>query len=239
MAQTRTIRALPLVELTEVCRSFDNNRIVALDGISLRIDKHERIAIVGPSGSGKSTLLNVLCGLDEPTSGAVRFEGQMIIGRTAWAQVRARRIGIVFQNFCLIPGLNARENIEVAMLGQRRDAGARGRRALALLEQMGLAHRVHLRPAELSGGERQRVAIARALANEPDILVADEPTGSLDQKSSHSIMEILTRLQAGIGLTLILVTHDHSVAAYCNRQIEIVDGRIASDITQPAATGES
>jgi putative ABC transport system ATP-binding protein len=229
--------AQPIFELMRVRRTFDDNRIVALDDVSLRIGRNERIAIIGPSGSGKSTVLNILCGLDEPTAGTVRFEGKMILGRTAWADIRARRIGIVFQNFCLVAGLSARENVEVAMLGQRSDAAARGKRALDLLGQMGLAERTHLRPAELSGGERQRVAIARALANEPDVLVADEPTGSLDQKSSRAIMEILAQLQTSIGLTLVLVTHDHAIAAYCSRQIEFVDGRIASDATRPNGAG--
>jgi len=228
-----------MIELTNVCRSFDNNRIVALDDVTLQIGKSERLAIVGPSGSGKSTLLNIICGLDQPTSGAVRFEGHPIESRTAWARIRAHQIGIVFQNFCLIPGLTARENVELAMLGQRLDSAARRKRALDLLDRLELAGRVNLLPAELSGGERQRVAIARALANEPDILVADEPTGSLDQKSSHLIMKTLSDLQASIALTLILVTHDQSVAAYCSRQIVMSDGRVASDTGRTAGGGSA
>jgi len=218
-----------IIELSHICRSFDGKRIVALDDVSLQIRKGDRVAILGPSGSGKSTLLNILCGLDVPTSGLVRFGGETVLGRTAWTQIRAKHFGIIFQNFCLIPGLNARQNVEVAMLGQRKSAGVRGRRVVSLLDQMGLVERMHLKPAELSGGERQRVAIARALANEPDIIVADEPTGSLDQKSSQSIMKILSELQDSAGLTLIIVTHDNPIADYCDRKIELMDGRVAND----------
>jgi ABC-type lipoprotein export system ATPase subunit len=225
-----------IIELSHVCRSFDEKSIVALDDVSLRIGKGDRVAIFGPSGSGKSTLLNILCGLDVPTSGLVRFEGAGILGRTAWARIRARNFGIVFQNFCLIPGLSAKQNVELAMLGQRKGMKARSRRAVSLLDQMGLAERMHLRPAELSGGERQRVAIARALANEPDIILADEPTGSLDQKSSRSVMGILSQLQANTGVTLVIVTHDHSIADHCDRKIEFVDGRIFSDTARRPET---
>lgn len=218
--------AQTIVELGHACRSFDDKRIVALDDVSLRIGKGDRVAILGRSGSGKSTLLNILCGLDVPTSGFVRFGGEPILGKAAWARIRARHFGIVFQNFCLIPGLSARQNVEVAMLGQCKSAGKRVRRADSLLQQMDLAGRMHLKPAELSGGERQRVAIARALANEPDIILADEPTGSLDRKTSRSIMDILSQLP---GPALVIVTHDHAIADYCDRKIELVDGRIASD----------
>jgi ABC-type lipoprotein export system ATPase subunit len=219
----------PLIELIHVCRSFDGGRIVALNDVSLKISRGETVAIVGPSGSGKSTLLNHICGLDYPNLGEIHFDGLVVRGRTAWARIRAQRIGIVFQNFCLISTLTAKENVEVAMLGQIGDSAGRRKRALSLLASMDLAKRVNLRPMELSGGERQRVAIARALANCPDALVADEPTGSLDQTSSRSVMRILSELQQQTGMTLIIVTHDQSVAGICGRQIELIDGRIVSD----------
>jgi ABC-type lipoprotein export system ATPase subunit len=218
-----------LLQLNDVRREFDGGRIVALDGISLTIEAGETVAILGPSGSGKSTLLNVVSGLDQPSAGDVRFEGKTIRSRNAWADLRATRIGIIFQNFCLIPTLSATENIEVAMMTQPGGPGQRRERALALLHRVGLAGRADVRPDELSGGERQRVAIARALSNKPSILIADEPTGSLDRKSSHAIMEMLRELHQGTRTTLLVVTHDPSVASYCQRHIEIVDGRIARD----------
>jgi ABC-type lipoprotein export system ATPase subunit len=216
-------------ELREVRREFDGGRIVALQGVSLTIEAGETVAILGPSGSGKSTLLNLVSGLDRPSSGEVRIDGERIEGRNAWADIRATRIGIIFQNFCLIPTLSAAENVELAMMTHRGGAIQRRKRAMALLQQVGLAARAELRPSELSGGERQRVAIARALCNKPDILIADEPTGSLDQKASVAIMEMLRELHDRTGAALLVVTHDPTVANYCNRHIEIVDGRITRD----------
>jgi len=221
-----------LLELKEVRREFDGGRIVALQGVSLTIEAGETVAILGPSGSGKSTLLNLVSGLDQPSSGDVRFDGKRIEGRNAWADIRATRIGIIFQNFCLIPTLSAEENVELAMMTQRGGAIQRRKRALALLQHVGLTARAELRPSELSGGERQRVAIARALCNKPDILIADEPTGSLDRKGSVAIMEMLRELHDRTGATLLVVTHDPSVASYCDRHIEIVDGRITRDRAQ-------
>lgn len=202
---------------------------MALDCVSLVVDAGETVAIMGPSGSGKSTLLNLISGLDQPTSGEVRFDGRTVEGKNAWADIRATRIGIIFQNFCLIPTLSAQENVEVAMMTQPGKASFRRGRALSLLDRVGLAARADLRPAELSGGERQRVAIARALSNEPGILIADEPTGSLDRGSSRGIMEILLELHRDTRATLVVVTHDPSVASYCDRHVEIVDGRVMRD----------
>ena len=219
----------PLIELTHVRRVFDGGRIVAVEDVSLTIGDGETVAIVGRSGSGKSTLLNLICGLDRPTGGEVRFEGRVIKGRTAWAAVRAERMGIVFQNFSLLPTLSARENIEVALLGNLRGARQRRARALELLTHFDLAARETLWPAQLSGGERQRLAIARALANGPKLLVADEPTGSLDQESSRAVMGIIGGLHGEFGTAVVVVTHDDEVAAVCARRIEISDGRIVSD----------
>lgn len=231
----------PLIKLIHVRREFDGGQIVAVGDVSLAIERGEAVAIVGPSGSGKSTLLNLMCGLDYPSAGEVRFEGCPVHGATAWARIRARRIGIVFQSFYLISALTARENVEVPMMGQIADSTRRRERALTLLARLGVAKRANLRPQELSGGERQRVAIARALANEPDILVADEPTGSLDQKSSHLVMEILSDMQRRTSTALVVVTHDHSVAAYCKRRIEMIDGRVIHDSAAgvPASTLDS
>ncbi|MBZ9814868.1 ABC transporter ATP-binding protein [Mesorhizobium sp. CA7] len=218
-----------LVELSNVGRDFDGGRIVAVDDVSLAIGNDETVAIVGRSGSGKSTILNLVCGLDRPTRGEVRFEGRAVNGSAAWAAVRASRIGIVFQNFCLLPSLSARENIEVALLGNLGGAQQRRARALELLAHFGLADRAMLQPAELSGGERQRLAIARALANRPKLLLADEPTGSLDVQTSQSVMDIIGNAHREFGTAVIVVTHDEDVAALCGRRVEISDGRIRSD----------
>jgi putative ABC transport system ATP-binding protein len=219
----------PLVELIHVGRDFDGGRIVAVDDLSLTIEHDETVAIIGRSGSGKSTILNLICGLDRPTRGEVRFDGRVIDGRTAWASVRAGGIGIVFQNFALLQALSARENIEVALLGNLAGARQRSDRARELLAHFGLAARATLRPAELSGGERQRLAIARALANRPRLLVADEPTGSLDEQTSRSVMGIIGNAHREFGTAVIVVTHDEEIAALCGRRIEISDGRIRSD----------
>jgi len=216
----------PLIELDHVHREFDGGRIVAVDDVSLSVVAGETVAIVGRSGSGKSTLLNLVCGLDLPTRGAVRFAGRSIAGRAAWATIRAEHFGFVFQNFCLIPTLNVRENVEVAMLGRGSDGRRRGERVDSLLGRLGLAGRSHLHPTSLSGGERQRLAIARALANNPDVLVADEPTGSLDRDSSDQVMEIIAELHRDFGTAIVIVTHDREVAAVCHRHIELADGRV-------------
>lgn len=220
---------MPLVELDKVGREFDNGRIVAVADVSLAIGIGEMVAIVGRSGSGKSTILNLICGLDRPTRGQVRFEGQSVSGQSEWAAVRARSIGIVFQNFALLQSLSARENIEVALLGNLAGAPQRRARALELLTHFGLAERAGLLPAEMSGGERQRLAIARALANRPKLLVADEPTGSLDVQTSQSVMTIIANVHRELGTAVIVVTHDEDVAALCGRRVEISDGRVRSD----------
>jgi putative ABC transport system ATP-binding protein len=227
----------PLIELAHVRREFDDGRIVAVDDVSLIVARGESVAIVGRSGSGKSTLLNLMCGLDLPTRGDVLFSGKSVRGRTAWARTRAQHFGFVFQNFCLIPTLSVRENIEVAMLGQLRDQRGRVARADALLQRLGLAERAHLRPTSLSGGERQRLAIARAIANNPQVLVADEPTGSLDRESSRSVMEIITGLHRDFQTAIVIVTHDRDVASVCARSIELADGRVVRTYRADAAGG--
>jgi predicted ABC-type transport system involved in lysophospholipase L1 biosynthesis ATPase subunit len=219
---------MALVELNQVRREFDGGRIVALHGISLVIEEGETLAIVGPSGSGKSTLLNLLCGLDHPTSGEVKFEGRTVTGRLDWRRIRARHVGIVFQSFCLLPELTARENVEVAISSNLSDSERRTR-SLDLLEAVGLAERADNKPPRLSGGERQRVAIARALINRPRLVLADEPTGNLDQSTGRSVLDLLLGVVRSRGATLAMITHEPAVAACCGRRIKIVDGRIASD----------
>ena len=219
---------MALVELNQVRREFDGGRIVALHGISLSIEEGETVAIVGPSGSGKSTLLNLLCGLDHPTSGEVKFEGRTVTGRLDWRRIRARHVGIVFQSFCLLPELTARENVEVAISTNLSDSEGRAR-SLGLLEAVGLAERADNKPPRLSGGERQRVAIARALINRPRLVLADEPTGNLDQSTGRAVLDLLLGVVRSRGATLAMITHEPAVAASCGRRIKIVDGRIASD----------
>lgn len=218
-----------LVELHHCHRVYDNGRIIALNDVSFSVARGDFIAITGPSGSGKSTLLDLLCGLEEPSAGEVVFDGATMRDRADWARIRAERIGFVFQSFCLIPSLTAAENIELAMLWQGISAHARRDRVAELLERLGLGARGRQHPMQLSGGERQRVAIARALANSPELIVADEPTGSLDSRSSADIIGLLEGLQRDGAITVVIVTHDRAIAERCDRRVELVDGRIVSD----------
>ena len=218
-----------LVELHHCHRVYDNGRIIALNDVSFSVARGDFIAITGPSGSGKSTLLDLLCGLEEPSAGEVVFDGATVRDRADWARIRAERIGFVFQSFCLIPSLTAAENIELAMLWQGISARARRERVAELLERLGLGARGRQHPMQLSGGERQRVAIARALANSPELIVADEPTGSLDSRSSADIIGLLEGLQRDGAITVVIVTHDRAIAERCDRRVELVDGRIVSD----------
>jgi ABC-type lipoprotein export system ATPase subunit len=202
--------------------------VEALRGLSLRIDRGELVAVVGASGSGKSTLLNVLGLLDVPTRGAYHLDGADVsaLGAEAQARLRNERIGFVFQTFRLLPRASALENVELPLLysDRPRTSGL----ARAALEAVGLADRVHHRPAELSGGQQQRVAIARALVNGPDLLLADEPTGNLDPRAALEVLAIFQRLQAE-GRTIVVVTHDAAVAAHCDRIARLERGRIVSD----------
>jgi ABC-type lipoprotein export system ATPase subunit len=219
---------MTLVEVNHLRREFDGGRIVALKDISLRIQPGETVAIVGPSGSGKSTLLNLLCGLDHPSSGEVRFDGKPIKDRLLWRKIRSTEVGIVFQSFCLLPELTARENIEIAMAANVRDS-ERKARSLELLGAVGLAGRADQHPPQLSGGERQRVAIARALINRPRLVLADEPTGNLDQTNGKSVLELLMNVVRSKGAALVMITHEAAVASVCTRRIVLVDGQVASD----------
>ena len=216
----------PILEVCDLARSYDEGRIEALRGVSLSIAAGEHVAITGPSGSGKSTLLYMLGGLDTPTSGRVLFRGAELGSGLALDRYRARKVGFIFQAFHLVPTLRAIENVQVPMLGAGLSGSGRAQRAAGLLREMGMEHRALQYPNQLSAGERQRVAIARALANEPEILLCDEPTGNLDSKNTERVLEILTTVQRERGMTLIVVTHENEVAHAAARQLRMRDGRL-------------
>jgi len=220
-----------MIQLRDISKRFDRPSaapVHALVSVSLGIDRGEFVAIVGPSGSGKSTLLTILGALDQPTAGQYVFDGEDVakLGVADQARFRNRRVGFVFQSFHLMARTTALENVELPLVYSDRTAiGGLGQRAL---ETVGLADRMQHTPGELSGGQQQRVAIARALVNEPDLLLADEPTGNLDAQSATEIMEIFRQLHAE-GRTIVLVTHDPLMAANAQRTIRIEAGRIVSD----------
>jgi ABC-type lipoprotein export system ATPase subunit len=207
----------------------DGAQVRALDGVNLRVARGEFISVMGPSGSGKSTLLNMLGALDRPTSGQVLVNEEDLTAVRDLDTFRARTVGFVFQLHNLIPTLTARENVEVPMRGQPIGARARHRRARELLELVGLAERMNHLPNQLSGGERQRVAIARSLANEPALILADEPTGDLDSQSGAEVIALMDQLNHELGTTIIVVTHDPAVARQTNRVLVMRDGNIVHE----------
>ncbi|MEQ1911372.1 MAG: ABC transporter ATP-binding protein [Vicinamibacterales bacterium] len=217
-----------MIELRAVSKTVTSGTepLTILHPLTTTIDRGQFVAIVGPSGSGKSTLLGLLAGLDAPTSGSVVIDGVDItsLGEDALARLRGEKIGFVFQFFHLIPSLTAYENVAVPM--EIRGTPSPGVRARALLEEVGLTGRAHHYPSQLSGGEQQRVALARALANDPPILLADEPTGNLDSTNGRVIMEMLRRIHESRDTTLILVTHDQELAAMADTCISLRDGRV-------------
>jgi len=202
-----------------------------LKGIPLEIKRGAFVSIIGPSGSGKSTLLNLIGCLDFPTKGRVFLDGKDVqkLSENQLARIRGKTIGFVFQQFNLIPTLTALENVTLPMIFQRVPEKKRKEKAKALLEMVELKERISHRPAELSGGEQQRVAIARALSNDPEVIVADEPTGNLDSTSGEKIMQILKDLHQKEQKTIIVVTHDPNIASYCKEIVHIKDGQIASN----------
>jgi len=216
----------PILEARSLVKTYDDGRVQALRGVDTVIEAGEYVAISGPSGSGKSTLLHMLGGLDTPSQGEVLFRGSPLGRGVDLDRYRSQQVGFIFQAFHLLPTLRAVENVQVAMLAVNQRSNHRAERAAALLEEMGLKHRMKHYPNELSAGERQRVAIARALANNPTILLADEPTGNLDSVNSTHIMEILRGIQRQRGMTLVIVTHENEIAQSAPRHIRIRDGRI-------------
>jgi putative ABC transport system ATP-binding protein len=229
--ETSRTRSRDMIELKSVTKVYHMGRVEvpALQGVDLNIREGEMVAIMGPSGSGKSTLMNIIGCLDVPTSGSYVLEGEDVgrLGDDRLADLRNRNIGFVFQTYNLLPRLTALSNVELPLLyGNGRD---RRRRSLEALERVGLGPRASHRPAELSGGEQQRVGIARALAKDPAILLADEPTGNLDSRSSQEIMAILQGLNRDERITVIIVTHEPDIAAHTGRVISMLDGGVVGD----------
>jgi ABC-type lipoprotein export system ATPase subunit len=225
-----------LIELRDVEKIYDLGavQVVALKGATFSIDRGEYLALMGASGSGKSTLMNTLGCLDRPTSGSYRLAGEEIatMSRDDRARIRNERIGFVFQNFNLLARTPAIENVELPLLYSRHIPGReRRQRARELLERVGLGDRLDHHTSQLSGGQQQRVAIARALVNKPDILMADEPTGNLDTRTSREVIDLFRRLNDETGLTVVLVTHDQAVARHARRQLVLRDGEIVCDTT--------
>jgi ABC-type lipoprotein export system ATPase subunit len=221
----------PFLQAEDVRKSYsiERTRIDVLKGVSVSVSRGETLAITGQSGAGKSTLLHMLGGLDQPTGGSVRFQGEDVyrLSTSRRTQLRAARFGFVFQMFHLLPELDIVENVMLPAMARRAGAAAEGRaRALDLLDRVGLSHRARHRPLELSGGEQQRVAIARALINEPELVLADEPTGNLDSKTGQVVLDYLFDLTRGRGHTLLLVTHNEAVAEMCSRRLQLKDGLV-------------
>ena len=225
--------SVELIELAGVTKVYGlgATALQALKGVDLRIDAGDFVAIMGPSGSGKSTAMNMLGCLDSPTTGAYLFNGTHVenLTRDQRALLRRRYLGFVFQGFNLLARTSAQENVELPLLYRGEPAKKRHASAKKALASVGLAGWEHHTPAELSGGQQQRVAIARAIVTEPTVLLADEPTGNLDTKRSHEIMELLWNLNADHGITVLMVTHEGDMAQYAKRIVHFVDGVVASD----------
>jgi len=217
-----------VLEGKNVTKHYDEGRIQALRGVDLAVNASEFVAITGPSGSGKSTLLQLLGGLDQPTSGEILFRGHSLANSFDLDSYRSRRVGFVFQAFHLLPTLRALENVQIPMFETKLSWREREAKAAELLREVGLEHRLQQYPNQLSAGERQRTAIARSLANDPEILLADEPTGNLDSENSAKIMALLTGIQAKRDMVLVIVTHESAIAQLAQRTIHIRDGRISS-----------
>jgi putative ABC transport system ATP-binding protein len=234
----------PVIEVKDLVKRYllGEVEVEALRGVSLSIEKGEFVAIMGASGSGKSTFMNILGFLDRPTRGLYRLDGinGEKLSRDELAEIRNRKIGFVFQGFNLLKRTSALENVELPLIYSQTHVTNRRAMARGALSQMGLGGREHHHPSQLSGGEQQRVAIARALVNEPSILLADEPTGNLDSKTSVEIMAIFQRLNRDLGITIVMITHETDIASYAGRNILFKDGRVVEDRKNlsPALAGE-
>jgi ABC-type lipoprotein export system ATPase subunit len=225
---------MSILEAHNVTREYQMKAetVRALAGVSVAIERGEFVAVLGSSGSGKSTLLNLFGGLDRPTSGEIMFDGESLapLSSREMSRYRLRRVGMIFQSFNLIPTMTARENVSLALAFAGLSRGERRRRSLELLDRVGLSERANHLPSELSGGEQQRVSIARAIANEPQALLADEPTGNLDSSRAAEVIGVLDEMRRRDGKTVVLVTHDHELAnKFATRIIRLKDGRVIED----------
>ncbi len=229
---------MALIETSRLTRLYQlgGETVHALQDVSLSIEAGDFVAVMGPSGSGKSTFMNVVGCLDRPTAGTYRLDGETIssLGGDSLAAVRNRKIGFVFQQFNLLDRLDALANVELPMIYAGIDPSRRRELAAAALRRVGLGERIHHRPTQLSGGQQQRVAIARAIVNAPKILLADEPTGALDSRTSVELMALFQELNRE-GMTICIVTHESDIAGYAKRLVRFLDGRVVSDVRQPQA----
>lgn len=228
-----------MIKVVDIVKDYVLGEVTvhALAGVSVSVDAGEFVAVMGSSGSGKSTFMNILGCLDKPTSGSYALDGVAISGLSTdeLAEIRSRKIGFVFQGFNLLPRTTALENVELPMLYSGVGTRARHERASAALDAVGLSGRYSHYSNQLSGGQQQRVAIARALVNEPSLILADEPTGNLDSKTSAEVMQVFCRLNSERGITVVLVTHEQDIAAYAKRRLHFMDGRIVQDEGNPAS----
>ncbi|MFZ4795260.1 MAG: ABC transporter ATP-binding protein [Blastocatellia bacterium] len=225
---------MPILEAVNVVREYrmKAETVRALDGVTVRIERGEFVAILGTSGSGKSTLLNLFGGLDRPTTGEIRYDGQSLapFSSRQMARYRLESVGMIFQSFNLIPTMTARENVALALAFAGETRRARMEKAAGLLDRVGLSHRLDHLPSELSGGEQQRVSIARAIANQPRVLLADEPTGNLDSRRAGEILQLLAGMREQDGRTIVLVTHDQQLAErHADRTVRLRDGLVEED----------
>jgi len=223
----------PILRADHVSKLYTDGQVTALVDVSLEIYRGEYVSIMGHSGSGKSTLLNMLGMLDRPTSGEVFLDGQPVSQVRNLDSLRAQKIGFVFQSFYLLPVLSAMENVQVPMFEGKLPLSQRPKKAIELLELVKLSHRVNHLPQQLSVGERQRVAIARALANDPLLLLADEPTGNLDSKSADTVFDLIAQLHRERGMTIVLITHSEDLGVRADRIVRMEDGRLISDTRSP------
>jgi putative ABC transport system ATP-binding protein len=223
-----------LIRCEHLQRLYPDGNVAALAEVDLTIGRGEYIAVMGPSGSGKSTLLNLIGGLDKPTAGEIYFDGVPLSRPGTMDELRIKKIGFVFQAFHLLPTLSTCENVQIPMFEGPLNAAARRQRAAMLLGEVGMSHRLNHLPTQLSGGERQRVAIARALANDPVVLLADEPTGNLDTVTGQEILKLFARMHQERKLTILLVTHSPEIAEQAQRLIRLRDGKVIEDKLQIA-----